>query len=829
MKNKIASFFDYSFIGITYALIFATIYGLFNLSILFFIVFVIYLVKNIFLDDFNSDIFRYTWFDLAILLVAVAEGVSYIASTYHENSFYSVADISFFILFYYWVRFNLKYDYQRRAIFLFITVLGVYLFLDGMLTFLSGYSQMKSAGLNDFNEFRHLLSFGSPVGTPTAEWSTIYLACLPFSLILFFTKFKKDKRESLLLLIPAIFILTIPVISCFRGMYFAIASFALFGSALFLLYKLSSFRKVLLFNSLFFFSIGLVVVISPFFKPVLTTISMFQTMSQVRSFEGRKSLWKTGIEMIKDHPLTGIGSNNFPIKYFSYKDQKDNTPYAGRVFNTFLQITIEKGLIGLFAFDILIIAFFFVSHRKIKLLTDNWDQKATVVLFMSAFTAIIIRDLSYSSIFYNRGADLLIWFMFADNAQVPNNKISSDSSCRKKAILLFPVLIGSIIFLPIALNSIQKGKAESQLLSFIEQLNHKKSVDAQQNIESAIQLCPENAYYRACRGLLSDRMINNKFNVEEYLENKSLLTKADKEQIKIGITSYNKALELNPTDDEFYHNLGWLYIINQDEKQAEYCLHQSIQIDNNAAIPHISLGILKERNGEKDSALTEYSTAICRLPSILDSQFFLDLKKRMPLESKELVIHNIQDLEKEFQTSHDPTIAAKLAKFYLFQGEKQKAIQLFEWTTKKLPSLSRPWLYLGDLYQSSNEDEMFRCYQKAAFLDKSDVYPLLRLGQFYEQKNRINDAIQYFKRSIRASNLQYAFHSSKIAAMYCLTCKDERLVIKDYLVPKGLLTYCAPLFDISSVYDRLSGLYTRQGNNKKAEEYTRLSKELIFY
>jgi tetratricopeptide (TPR) repeat protein/O-antigen ligase len=829
MPQKISSVFDYSFIVVTCFVIFITIYGLFNLYLPFLVIFFIYLAKIIFFDDFNSSTFHYTWIDLAILLVAVAEGVSYITSTYRENSFYSIVDSSFFIFFYYWVKFNLKHDYQRKAIFLFATVFGIYLFLDGMLTFLSGYSQMKSAGLNDFNEFRHLLSFGSPNGSPTADWSTIFLACLPFSLILFFLNFRKDKRESLLLLIPAMLILMIPVISCFRGMYFAIAAFAIIGSALFLLYKLSSFRKILLFNTVFMLSIGLIVVISPFFKPVLTTISMFQTTSQVRSFEGRKSLWKIGVEMVKDHPLTGIGSNNFPTKYIVYKDQNDDAPYAGRVFNTFLQITIEKGFTGLCAYSFLIITFFFISHRKIKLLYNDWNQQTAVVLFTSAVTAILIRDLSYSSIFYNRGANLLIWFMFAHNTQLPNNTniIISNYSRRKKGLLLFPILIGLMLFLPIALNSIQKGKGESQFLTFIKQLNHRELVDAQQSIESAINLCPENAYYWACRGLLSERMIHHKFNVEEYLDNKSLLTESDKEQVGKGIASYGKALNLNPTDDEFYHNLGWLYILNRDEKQAEHCFHRAIQIDNNIALYHISLGIVKERNGDKDSALIEYGNAIRRLPSILDSQYYFDFMKRMPCDANKLIDSNIEYLEKDFHLSYDPTVAAKLAKLYFFKNEKEKALHLLEWTTKTLPSLSRPWLYLGDLYQSVNEEKMISCYQKSTFLDNSDVFPLLRLAQHYEQKNQINDAIQFYRRLIRASNLQYAFHSSRVSVMYSLACKDERMFIRDYLVPQGMLSYCAPLFDISSVYLRLADIYTKKGDTKRAEEYLRQSREFL--
>jgi O-antigen ligase len=419
--NKI---FDSFFVFITCLIIIVKIYGLFNLNFLFLVVFFIYLVRNVFLIDRNASIPGYTWLDVAVLLIAVAEGVSYAASMYCENSFYSVVEISFLVLFFYWIKFNLKHNYQRTMIYLFISGLGVLISIEGVLSLLSGYIQMKEAGFSDLSDFRHIIYVGSSAGSPTGEWITLYLAFLPFSFIVLFEKFRKGKRESFLLLIPVILILIIPVLSCFRGMYLALASFTIIGSSLFLLYKLASLKKVILFNAVFLLSLGLMVVPSPFFKPVLTTFSMFQTTSQVRSYEGRKSLWKSGVEIIMDHPVSGIGANNFPIRYVTYKDQSDDAPFIGRVFNFLLQVAIEKGLIGLCAYCVLILAFFFISHRKIKLLQDDWNQRVVVVLFISTFAAIMVRDLTYSSILSNKGVHLLLWFMLAHNAQLPNTKNS---------------------------------------------------------------------------------------------------------------------------------------------------------------------------------------------------------------------------------------------------------------------------------------------------------------------------------------------------------------------------------------------------------------------
>lgn len=815
---------DHLFVVITHFIIFVTIYGFFNLHILLLVVFLIYLIKN-YIDGFSFNMLKFSWSDSAIVLIIVAEGVSYATSTYRENSFYSIVDISFLVLFFYWIKYNLKYDYQRTKIYLFLSVIGVLVSIEGILTFLSGYFQMKSVGFSELNDFKHLFYFGSTVGSPTGEWITIYLAFLPFSLIALFINYEKENRKTLLLFIPVLLILLVPMISCNRGMYLAIASFALLGSALFLLYKLSSLRQILLFNTIILLLLGSVVVISPFFNPVLTTVSMFQTTSQVRSFEGRKSLWKAGIKMIKDHPLTGIGSNNFPMKYATYKDQNDDTPYVGRVFNFFLQITIEKGIIGLIAYCSFIFTFFFISHQRIKLLHDDWNHQVVTVLFMSAYAAILIRDLSYSSILYNRGIHLLIWLMFAHNAQMPDRTSPLQSNSTKKTITLIPIIVGLLIFIAIAVSSIRKERAENLLISFIDQLNQNNFIQAEQNLEAAVHISPNNAYYWACGGLLAERVLQRKFNLDKFLTGSTMFDRQEMKQIEAAITSYRKALELNPMDDGLYYNLGWLYTFNRDEKQAESCFRQAIQIDRKNAIYHISLGFLMEKNGKKNSAYEEYGVAVCYLPSLLDSPFFSDLKKRMPIESEQIIVNGIQLLGKKLQQSNDPMISAKLAKLYFFLGEKEKSAILLEQVTKELPGLSRPWLYLGDSYQFMNKkNEVVHCYQKAAYLDTTDFLPILRLGQFYDQHNQDSDAIQYYNRLLSVSSVQYSVHASRVSRMYRSTYKDEKCVVKDDLIPNSLLSYCRPFIDMSAICQRLANLYAKEGDNKKAEKYTRLSK-----
>jgi putative inorganic carbon (hco3(-)) transporter len=818
--------FNNSFIVITCLIIFLTIYGFFNSSLLLLVVFFLFLSKQILKLDSSSDIYCFTLFDIAIAIIAVVEVIGYLTSIYRENSFYSITDISFSILFYYWIKFNLKHEYQIRAIYIFIAALGVFFFFDGIISFSSTYSQMASAGLLNINDFKNVFTFGAPVGTPTAEWSTLYLVCLPFSMLVFCIKYKKEQPfASFLFLLLPITILVIPIISCFRGMYIAIVSFFVIASMLFIKYKLASLKQVSVFNAAIILPLAIIISISPVRESVLSTASMFHTTSQIRSYEGRENLWKTGLFMIKEHPLTGIGSNNFAIEYEKYKDQNDNAPFTGRIFNFFLQLAVEKGLLGLAAYCFLIISFFYVSHRKVKYLKE-WDEKAPVILMMSAFAAILVRDLSYSSILYNKGAYLLIWFIFARNTQLPDEKKEiRHVAIRTKLIHIIPFILYGIIFLIISISFLKKEKAESYYIDYVESINHNNYIRAKENIESAIRLAPKNAYYLASGGLTEERLIDKKFNVDIILAHNYAFNETEGGHIETSINYYRQAIMLNPLDDEYYYNLGWLYLFNKDINQSKIYFQHAIQLNHSIPVYRIGLGIFYEYVGSIDSAFIEYGQAIQQQPSILDSPFYSDLKKRFLAKTEILLRQSIERLDKIYVLKNDPLIGARLAKLYLSCNEYEKSKILLKSVTSNLPNLPRPWLYLGDIYQFTDTNKMLRCYQKAALLDQSDLYPVLRLGRYYEQHNQIVEAIKYYKNVISASLIQHSFHASKTSAIYNFTCKDQRSIINDYLIPVRFLNYCSSNIDLSNVYEHLSDLYKKQGNNKKAAEYRRLSDE----
>jgi O-antigen ligase len=63
----------------------------------------------------------------------------------------------------------------------------------------------------------------------------------------------------------------------------------------------------------------------------------------------RIQIWKSGIEMLKDNWLTGIGLENFAIRYEEYKlDEAKRSQVSAH--NTYLQLLIETGVFGFLSF-----------------------------------------------------------------------------------------------------------------------------------------------------------------------------------------------------------------------------------------------------------------------------------------------------------------------------------------------------------------------------------------------------------------------------------------------------------------------------------------------
>ncbi len=97
-------------------------------------------------------------------------------------------------------------------------------------------------------------------------------------------------------------------------------------------------------------------------RPVLDRMISTFDLRQESNYD-RLCMWVSGLEMVRDHPLTGIGLEMVPKLYPLYR--LDGAPRweVPHLHNNLLQLAAERGLLGLASYLWLIGAFFVVAWR----------------------------------------------------------------------------------------------------------------------------------------------------------------------------------------------------------------------------------------------------------------------------------------------------------------------------------------------------------------------------------------------------------------------------------------------------------------------------------
>ncbi len=122
----------------------------------------------------------------------------------------------------------------------------------------------------------------------------------------------------------------------------------------------------------------------------------------------RIRLWQSSVEIIKDHPILGIGPDNFGIVFPEYK-------IPGRYHSVChphcdgLSAAIDGGLLSLAAFLSIWAVFFIKSARNLKTANDDRFIKSSIISGMSIAAGILIAGLFQN---YLTDAEVanLVWF-----------------------------------------------------------------------------------------------------------------------------------------------------------------------------------------------------------------------------------------------------------------------------------------------------------------------------------------------------------------------------------------------------------------------------------
>jgi len=125
---------------------------------------------------------------------------------------------------------------------------------------------------------------------------------------------------------------------------------------------------------------------------------------------GRRQHWQAAANMIKAHPLIGVGVNTFCLNYTLYKSAND--PFVGwYAHNSYLQLGGEIGLIGLCVFLALCIVVIVCWLRHYRDLHDE-RFKAISLGFFGAYVGFLVAACFESSL-QSSNLAVLFWLIVA--------------------------------------------------------------------------------------------------------------------------------------------------------------------------------------------------------------------------------------------------------------------------------------------------------------------------------------------------------------------------------------------------------------------------------
>jgi len=129
--------------------------------------------------------------------------------------------------------------------------------------------------------------------------------------------------------------------------------------------------------------------------------------------DDRIAAYRNSLNMIRAHPVIGVGTGAFMKSYKYYKEFPEYrgviTPGEMKAHNNFLHMAAEVGLLGLGIFLWLLYRLFREADRVYRALSDNYLKVAALSCAV-CLVSFLVNGLTESSLFYSRVA-ILFWYV----------------------------------------------------------------------------------------------------------------------------------------------------------------------------------------------------------------------------------------------------------------------------------------------------------------------------------------------------------------------------------------------------------------------------------
>ncbi|NTW44297.1 MAG: hypothetical protein HGB14_07670, partial [Anaerolineaceae bacterium] len=309
----------------------------------------------------------------------------------------------------------------------------------------------------------------------------------------------------------------------------------------------------------------------------------------------RYEYWEPAVKVFISNPIFGQGLFTFSSALLS----AHSTPPFGIYLHAHsipLTLAAETGLVGLCLFGFFLFWFLNLIRKRMK--TIEIDLYPEIIGLFSALSAALTHSLFDSFIGKSLGTLVLVIASGAILAQPGNT--GKKLSRPVWALILPALLLGFIwVFEPM-------GKG----IQAAEQTQWENSIKA---LTDATNRDPNLAVTWQQKGL-----------VEGFLADEG-----DNVALDESISSFEKAIEIDPYWSLNHLNLGALFMANNDYESARSSFKEATRLASNNFLVHFNFAILEEKMGNNDKAIEEYGLALTSVPEYYDAEFWelTDLRK----------------------------------------------------------------------------------------------------------------------------------------------------------------------------------------------------------
>jgi putative inorganic carbon (HCO3(-)) transporter len=161
-------------------------------------------------------------------------------------------------------------------------------------------------------------------------------------------------------------------------------------------------------------SLAAALVLGGLVGPMATRLAPNESGSPLDELASRFHVWVAAVSIWAEHPLFGVGVADF----VNYYQQQPDADVIGHAHNIFLNMAVERGVLGFLTFVTVLVALFRTLAHSLGAAADTIRNAAAVGL-MATFAGYLVHSLLEVS-YYDYKVLLLFWLLAGVGAALSN-------------------------------------------------------------------------------------------------------------------------------------------------------------------------------------------------------------------------------------------------------------------------------------------------------------------------------------------------------------------------------------------------------------------------